>query len=107
MLIAASQQDQDQLKIENRQAHTLFGVVFLFFLGHTLRIILNLEEMKRKFMVELMSGGEANETIEWRNQTIDRNRDCESDVPYWAMVNTPPAITIMKLGTINSLKDIL
>ena len=85
------------MKIENRQAHTLFGVVFLFFLGHTLRIILNLEKMKRKFTVELMSGGEANETIEWRNQAIDWNRDCESDIPYWAMVNTPSAITFTNL----------
>ena len=33
------------MKSENRQAHTLFGVVSLFLLGHLFRMILNLHEV--------------------------------------------------------------
>ena len=68
----ASQQDQDQLNIENRQARTLFGVVFLFFIGHTLRIILNLEEIFAN-----------RESEEYKS----RNSNCGVPIPYWAMVN--------------------
>jgi hypothetical protein len=32
------------MQIENRQAHTLFGVVTLFLLGNSLRIFLNIHE---------------------------------------------------------------
>ncbi len=32
------------MQIENRQAHTLFGVVTLFLMGNSLRIILNIQE---------------------------------------------------------------
>ena len=33
------------MKSENRQAHTLFGVVSLFLIGHLFRMILNLHEV--------------------------------------------------------------
>ena len=49
------------MKSENRQAHTLFGVVSLFLIGHLFRMILNLHEV---FMSGSMdSDNQSNETI--------------------------------------------
>ena len=33
------------MKSENRQAHTLFGVVTLFLIGHLFRMVLNIHEV--------------------------------------------------------------
>ena len=41
----ASQQMKNQIALENRQAHMLFGVVTLFFIGYTLRMVLNVNEL--------------------------------------------------------------
>ena len=71
-VIAANQQERDQMKVESRQAHTLFGVVFLFFVGHTLRICLNMEEL---FV--------SRATPEYKL----RNEDCGSPIPFWALVS--------------------
>jgi hypothetical protein len=37
------------MQIENRQANTLFGVVSLFILGNSLRIILNIDEAVNEY----------------------------------------------------------
>ena len=42
---AQAQNQQARMKSENRQAHTLFGVVALFLIGHLFRMILNLHEV--------------------------------------------------------------
>ena len=39
---------ENQLKIENRQVKTMFGVVFLLILGHFLRVALNVSELAHK-----------------------------------------------------------
>ena len=36
---------KSQMATENRQAHIVFGVVLLFFIGCILRIVLNIEEI--------------------------------------------------------------
>ena len=49
------------MKSENRQAHTLFGVVSLFLIGHLFRMILNLHEV---FMSGFMDSNiPSNETM--------------------------------------------
>ena len=42
---AQAQNQQSRMKSENRQAHTLFGVVALFLIGHLFRMVLNLHEV--------------------------------------------------------------
>ena len=42
---AQVQTQHSRMKSENRQAHTLFGVVALFLIGHLFRMILNLQEV--------------------------------------------------------------
>lgn len=42
---AQAQTQHTRIKSENRQAHTLFGVVALFLIGHLFRMILNLHEI--------------------------------------------------------------
>ena len=37
-----------QIATENRQAHIVFGVVLLFFVGSILRIVLNVEEIHQE-----------------------------------------------------------
>ena len=59
------------MKLEIRQAQTLFGVVALFFIGHTLRIFLNLHEISVKpWQINDLIGDE-------------RNRGCVSILPFW------------------------
>ena len=36
---------KDQIALENRQVHMLFGVVTLFFVGYALRMVLNINEL--------------------------------------------------------------
>ena len=36
---------KNQITLENRQVHMLFGVVFLFFVGYALRFVLNVNEL--------------------------------------------------------------
>ena len=40
-----SEHMENQLKTENRQVTTMFGVIFLFILGHLLRVVLNVSEL--------------------------------------------------------------
>jgi hypothetical protein len=59
---------KSQMNVENRQAHTLFGVAALFVGGHILRILLNLHEM---FSL----------ATKVENATGDDDRDC-APVPW-------------------------
>ena len=43
-----SEHMENQLRTENRQVTTMFGVVFLFILGHFLRLVLNISELARE-----------------------------------------------------------
>ena len=71
MLPGLRSQAANQLKLEIRQAQTLFGVVALFFIGHTLRIFLNLHEISVKpWQISDLIGDE-------------RNRGCVSILPFW------------------------
>ena len=56
--------------LEIRQAQTFFGVVALFFIGHTLRVFLNLHEI-------WVEGDVVNE---------DQNRGCVGPLPFWNQV---------------------
>ena len=40
-----SEHMENQLRTENRQVTTMFGVIFLFILGHLLRVVLNVSEL--------------------------------------------------------------
>ena len=64
---SASCQYSQQMAVENRQSHTLFGVAGLFVLGHMLRILLNLHEM-----ANIKRAAESNCLAAW---------------PLWAMVS--------------------
>ena len=57
-----------KMNVENRQAHTLFGVVGLFCMGHTLRMVLNLHEIFSK--IDENSG----------------NSGCYILLPFWILV---------------------
>jgi hypothetical protein len=63
------------MNVENRQAHTLFGVVTLFFLGHALRIFLNLHEI----------GHEKLPVVDFDSPDYVYN-PCVTHWPYWIMV---------------------
>ena len=56
------------MKSENRQAHTLFGVVSLFLIGHLFRMILNLHEVFMSDSVD--SDIESNETMVNKEELI-------------------------------------
>lgn len=65
------QNQQSRMKSENRQAHTLFGVVSLFLIGHLFRMILNLHEV---FMADSMESHDGmNETCSVENDRISNN----------------------------------
>ena len=59
------------LEAENRgQAHTLFGVVALFFMGHVFRVVFNVHEI-------------------YLTSSFDRklNPGCASHLPFWVHVS--------------------
>ena len=56
------------MKSENRQAHTLFGVVSLFLIGHLFRMILNLHEVFMSDSVD--SDIQSNETLVTKEELI-------------------------------------
>ena len=62
----SKQQMKNQIASENRQAHMLFGVVTLFFIGCTLRMVLNIEEI---------------------HQTLTKDPDCGYVVRFWIHVS--------------------
>ena len=57
---------KNQIALENRQTHILFGVVSLFFIGCILRIILNIEEI---------------------HQFLTKEEECDYVVRYWIHVS--------------------
>ena len=54
-LVTLSDCQRAQMQIENRQAHTLFGVVTLFLLGNSLRIVLNIHEALTEYDVSTVT----------------------------------------------------
>ena len=69
---------ENQLKIENRQVKTMFGVVFLLILGHFLRVVLNVSELAH----EIHKYNEEN-AIDIEKKF---NESCASKVPFWEKV---------------------
>ena len=60
------------MNVENKQAHTLFGVIALFFVGHLFRIVLNINDIY----------------IFWfREVDPNINCGCESDFPLYTHVS--------------------
>ena len=64
---------KSQMNVENKQAHTLFGVIGLFFFGHLFRIVLNIND------IYLFSFREVDEAT---------NCDCVVDMPLYTLVST-------------------
>ena len=61
-------QMKNQITLENRQVHMLFGVVILFFVGYALRFVLNVNEL---------------------HSILSNNNDkskCPSELPSWIHV---------------------
>ena len=76
-----------QMKVERRQAHTLFGVVSLFFIGHAVRIVLNLHEI---FAVQGLISQEQDydeEDYEYDYDDYESN-PCITPLPLWSLVRT-------------------
>ena len=71
---------ENQLKIENRQVKTMFGVVFLLILGHFLRVVLNVSELAH----EIHKYNEENAIEEDIEKKLNEN--CASKVPFWEKV---------------------
>lgn len=63
---------KSQMNVENKQAHTLFGVIGLFFFGHLFRIVLNIND------IYLLSFREVNKAT---------NCDCVVDLPLYTFVS--------------------
>merc|ERR1711983_765707 len=78
--ITSSGAMENQLKIENRQVKTMFGVVFLLILGHFLRILLNVSELAR----EIHKYNEENAIEEDIEKKL--NESCASKVLLWEKV---------------------
>ena len=72
LILGIQTQAANRNNLEIRQAQTFFGVVALFFIGHTLRIFLNLHEI---WVHEI--GESAND---------EQNRGCVSPLPFWNQV---------------------
>ena len=64
-------QMKNQLTLENRQVHMLFGVVFLFLAGYALRFVLNLNELHSILIPK--NGNDA----------------CPNTLPSWIHVSKP------------------
>ena len=71
---------ENQLKIENRQVKTMFGVVFLLILGHFLRVVLNVSELAH----EIHKYNEENAIGEDSEKKLDEN--CASNFSFWEEV---------------------
>ena len=71
---------ENQLKIENRQVKTMFGVVFLLILGHFLRVVLNVSELAH----EIHKYNEENYIEEDIEKKL--NESCASKVLFWEKV---------------------
>ena len=71
---------ENQLKIENRQVKTMFGVVFLLILGHFLRVVLNVSELAH----EIHKYNEENAIEEDSEKKLNEN--CAEKVPFWELV---------------------
>ncbi len=65
------------MTVENRQAHTLFGVAALFVAGHILRILLNLHEMFQEGWKESDDKDSAAD--------LDLSH-CALELPFWVLV---------------------
>ena len=63
---------KSQMNVENKQAHTLFGVIGLFFFGHLFRIVLNIND------IYLFSFRKVDEAT---------NCDCVDLVPIYTLVS--------------------
>ena len=62
-------QMRNQITLENRQVHMLFGVVILFFVGYALRFVLNVNELH-----SIIS-------------TNEEKQDCPGILPTWIHVS--------------------
>ena len=90
---------------ENRQAHTLFGVVALFCFGHTLRIILNMHDIviaKSEEISECECFDGKNSILldsTQLNSTL-LNSSCFQKIyipiAFWALVSFKCAITLLE-----------
>ena len=89
--IPAPGQVAAQMTLENRQSQTLFGVAFLFIVGHLLRVVLNLHEL---FTIDLIGQDEQQGDLpEYQdydpNTIVDYDYysdDCAHHWPFWSMV---------------------
>ena len=68
-----SEHMENQLKTENRQVTTMFGVIFLFILGHLLRVVLNVSELAR-------------EVRNYNDSEKKSNVNCFSKLFFWEIV---------------------
>ena len=68
-----SEHMENQLRTENRQVTTMFGVIFLFILGHLLRVVLNVSELAR-------------EVRNYNNSEKKSNDNCFSKLFFWEIV---------------------
>ncbi len=77
------------MRIEQRQAHTLFGVAFIFLSGHALRIILNLHEA--------IDSDVLTRVRQQLNHTMDteEDSDCASPWPFWTMVSNCGTLSVI------------
>ena len=74
-----SEHMENQLRTENRQVTTMFGVIFLFILGHFLRVVLNVSELARE-----VRNYEENATEE--DSEKKSNDNCFSKLFFWEIV---------------------
>ena len=80
-----SEHMENQLRTENRQVTTMFGVVFLFILGHFLRVLLNVSELARG-VHNYNCNDEGNATKE--DSEKKSNENCLSKILIWETVIT-------------------
>ena len=103
--VSASQSSRTihKMNVERRQAHTLFGVVSLFFVGHAVRIGLNLHEMSDVFAPQ----NEANDTIDYDNENTLDTYDyeySEGSSDYYEIYEENPCVTSLPLWSLVSKK---
>ena len=72
---------ENQLRTENRQVTTMFGVIFLFILGHFLRVVLNVSELARE-----VSNYNNEENATEEDSEKKSNDNCFSKLFFWEIV---------------------
>ena len=77
-----SEHMENQLRTENRQVTTMFGVIFLFILGHLLRVVLNVSELAHE-VYNYKNENCVSKPLFWENVIISWMLKANFCIAFW------------------------